>query len=419
MKQRYNELTHALCLRAAFACYDDKWHRPDFRALMWKYGGVSDQELRRDEARQAINIKLVAMEGIACEMEQRVLDLLDGDPDALELDPVKERPHIDGIKQKRRIIAECCVMHQLLNHLAVQGLMPLLMARILPQQHASIPGRGQVGCKRQVERYLRRKSLGIRYALKLDVEKAYPSTNPAIVLGLLRREIPSARWLLTLVEALLAMSPRGGLIIGGYLEAWLFNFIMSYALRYILSRGKYKRGVWQPLVGRLVAYMDDVCLLGRRRADLVSAARQLAKWMQAELGLTLTMGTEVAFLSIEEEHRRRHRKGAACGCPGLDIAGFVIHRTYTTIRKTTFLRARRQYLRAGRGMEKDGYVPQYRAHKLVSYYGYFTETASRAARDRLKVDKIESAAAKTISRYARAAALAESKRQQERQLCYA
>lgn len=413
MKQRYHELTHELCVKAAFACFEQKWHRPDFRALMWKYGGVSDQELRKEEDAQAVNSKLVAMEGVAYEMEQRILDLLDGDPDALELDPVKERPHIDGIKQKRRIIAECCVMHQCFNHLAVQGLMPLLMARILPQQHASIPGRGQVGCKRQVERYLRRKSLGIRYALKLDVEKAYPNTHPAVVLGLLRREIPSARWLLALVEALLAMSPRGGLIIGGYLEAWLFNFVMSYALRYILSRGKLKRGAWQPLVVRLVAYMDDVCLLGRRRANLVSAARQLAKWMRAELGLNLTMGDEVAFLSIEEEHRRRHLKGAARGCPGLDIAGFVIRRTYTTIRKTTFLRARRQFLRAGRGMERAGYVPLFRAYKLVSYYGHFTETASRAVRERLRVDKLKSAAAKTISRCAKAAA------QRERQLQYA
>ena len=413
MKQRYHELTHELCVKAAFACFEQKWHRPDFRALMWKYGGVSDQELRKEEDAQAVNSKLVAMEGVAYEMEQRILDLLDGDPDALELDPVKERPHIDGIKQKRRIIAECCVMHQCFNHLAVQGLMPLLMARILPQQHASIPGRGQVGCKRQVERYLRRKSLGIRYALKLDVEKAYPNTHPAVVLGLLRREIPSARWLLALVEALLAMSPRGGLIIGGYLEAWLFNYVMSHALRYILSRGKLKRGAWQPLVVRLVAYMDDVCLLGRRRADLISAARQLAKWMRAELGLTLTMGAEVAFLSIEEEHRRRHLKGAARGCPGLDIAGFVIRRTYTTIRKTTFLRARRQFLRAGRGMERAGYVPLFRAYKLVSYYGHFTETASRAVRERLRVDKLKSAAAKTISRCAKAAA------QRERQLQYA
>ena len=80
MKQRYCELTHDLCLRAAFACYERKWHRPDFRALMWKYGGVSDPELRQDEEQQAVNAKLEAMEGIAYEMEQRVLDLLDGFP---------------------------------------------------------------------------------------------------------------------------------------------------------------------------------------------------------------------------------------------------------------------------------------------------------------------------------------------------
>lgn len=64
-------------------------------------------------------------------------------------------------------------------------------------------------------------------------------------------------------------------------------------------------------------------------------------------------------------------------------------------------------------MERAGYVPLFRAYKLVSYYGHFTETASRAVRERLRVDKLKSAAAKTISRCAKAAA------QRERQLQYA
>lgn len=67
-------------------------------------------------------------------------------------------------------------------------------------------------------------------------------------------------------------------------------------------------------------------------------------------------------------------------------------------------------------MEQAGYVPLFRAHKMVSYYGYFTNTASRAVRNCLKADKLEFAAAKTISRCTRAAALAE---RQERILQYA
>ena len=82
-------------------------------------------------------------------------------------------------------------------------------------------------------------------------------------------------------------------------------------------------------------------------ADLQSAARKLTKWALAELGLTIKLQwVRVDFLSATEEHRRRRLTGAAKGCPGLDMAGFVMHRTYTTIRAKIYVRARRQYLRA-------------------------------------------------------------------------
>lgn len=133
------------------------------------------------------------------------------------------------------------------------------------------------------------------------------------------------------------------------MDAWLFNLVMSYVLRYMLSLEKVRRGTRQRLVVALVAYADDVAIMGRRLADLRSAARTAAKWTLKTFGLTFKPGgDEVAFLSIEEEHRRRHlTRPAARGCPGLDIVGFVIRRTYTTVRRAIFRRARRQYLRAG------------------------------------------------------------------------
>ena len=68
-------------------------------------------------------------------------------------------------------------------------------------------------------------------------------------------------------------------------------------------------------------------------------------------------------------------------------------------------------------------MSMYRQHVLTAAQvwaqadkGAITETASRAVREHLQVDKLKSAAAKTISRCTRAAAMAE---RQERILQYA
>ena len=73
----------------------------------------------------------------------------------------------------------------------------------------------------------------------------------------------------------------------------------------------------------------------------------------------------VDFLSASEEHQRRHLTGAAKGCPGLDMAGYVMHRTYTTIRPRIFIRARRQYIRAKEDVVNQGHIPIWRSYKLV------------------------------------------------------
>lgn len=153
---------------------------------------------------------------------------------------------------------------------------------------------------------------------------------------------------------------------------------------------------------------DDLVLLGRRWADIQSAARKLTKWALAELGLTIkTEWVRVDFLSATEEHQRRHLTGAAKGCPGLDMAGYVMHRTYTTIRPRIFLRARRQYLRAKEDVVRQGYIPVWRSYKLVSYNGYFDWTKSRAVMETLKQQKLFKAAKLSVRVTAQRRALKE------------
>ncbi len=391
--KRYLSLNHEMCERAVLEAFDKKWFRRDYLTTVEKYGGVSRAQLSSAARVNDWNPRLEAVNGIALEMEQRIEDLLDGETDDLDLDPVSVFYRIDGISMKRRELSNCCPMHQAFGHLAVLGLRPLLQAKLLPYQFASIPGKGQIALKRQVERWLRRKSLGIQYAIKLDVQGAYAHTKQELVMKILQKEIPGATWLLAVVRCLLAMAPGEGLLIGGYLEAWLFNLVASYMLVKVMSYAKIRRGASTRFVIRSGSYMDDFVLFGRRWADIQSAARKLTKWALTELGLTIkNEWVRVDFLSAAEEHQRRHLTGAAKGCPGLDMAGYVMHRTYTTIRPRIFLRARRQYIRAKADVSRNGYVPVWRSYKLVSYNGYFDWTKSRAISEALKQKKLFTAA---------------------------
>ena len=54
-------------------------------------------------------------------MEQRIEDLLDGEAEDLDLDPVRVFHRIDGISMKRRELSCCCPLHQCFGHLAVIG----------------------------------------------------------------------------------------------------------------------------------------------------------------------------------------------------------------------------------------------------------------------------------------------------------
>ena len=57
MKQRYNEINHALCVHAVLDAYDHKWRRKAFLRDAGKYGGVSRIERARDELDGSVGSK--------------------------------------------------------------------------------------------------------------------------------------------------------------------------------------------------------------------------------------------------------------------------------------------------------------------------------------------------------------------------
>lgn len=405
MPRLWREFDHDVAWLAAEKCLRDKWRRGDTRTFIEEWTGHSRYELALSEQQRGKiggEIKHQILEEVAFVVEDMIDGIRQGyDP---ELEPVTVKPRRDGGTGKIRDIATLCYRHQLLGHTVKIGIEKLLQARILPTQHASIPKKGQTGLARQVKRMLNRK-LGIRYFQKMDGVHAYASIQYSMVAGLIRKEIPRAGWIHRCMKALERAAPGGCLIIGGYLDAWLFNYVMSYALRYVLSLSKSRRGNQYPLVVRAVTFMDDIVLMARSESGLKQAVRKMSEWMADQYGMRSRTTTGIMRIgSIEEEHRRKRLKGAKHGVVAIDAGGYRISRTHITIRKRNAPRIDRCYARAWQELQKTGTIRRQRACQIIARHGMIRNANSRRMEEEYHVNEIMRVARRVQAYWSREAA---------------
>ncbi len=311
----------------------------------------------------------------------------------------KELAFMTGVCRSKWGICEESPKQQVFEYIAKGALDPLFRAKLLPIQYGSLPGKGQIKGKRQNERILRRALHHKTDAAKCDVRKAYPSTTVECVMTLLRRDIGKNKVLLWLVEAIMANYPDGVLLIGGYLPCWLFNYVMSYVLRYILSHRKVRRDKSLKMVLAITCYADDITVYGRI-SNLEKVMRDTTRWAKETLGLTIKSAWQIVhFASFvqERQQRNRRRKGSRQRTPGLDMMGYVVRRTYTIIRGRNFVRLRRAILRAQRNLDTLGYVPWWRAQRILSQWGEIKHSDSRGFCTKYNVYKLIKAAKRSAS----------------------
>ena len=371
MKQRYRELDTDLCWQAIDKCYRGKWGRNDVLTDIEEWTGYSRNQIREykvDHPGHEYPIKHEIMEERAEALYDMITGILHGeDPD---FDLVSIRRRADGATGKMRNIAYLCIRMQLLGHCLQLGLEPLLKSRILPCQHASLPGGGPTRLVRQLRRQMRKKN-AVRYFAKTDCKNAYGSTMYRDVIALIREEIPDAKWILAGLETIAEYAPGGHLIIGGYLDAWLFNFVMSYGLREALKAAGGRRGHRIRMVSGCEDYMDDVVYLGTSRKGLKAGSKACMDCLRERFGIESKQTTGyIRLLSREEERQRKARASpAARGCPAIDVAGYRISRTHCTMRRRNARRTRRCFLRAWTEKERTGTLKRQRAAQIISRNG--------------------------------------------------
>lgn len=379
---------------AVHRAFAGKLNKSEFRDLLISTGLITRAEIAQQKLDNSCTKILPAIDALAERFTERIRAR------DLQIKPVRSFKRVDGMSQKLRDLNQETPEQQIFEYIAHYALMPLFRAKILPCQCGSIPDRGQIGGKRQMERILRKKFHCENLdEVKCDVRHAYQSVTVECVMQLLRRDIGKNKTLLWFVEEVMANYPDGRLMIGGYLPTWLFNYVMSYVLRYLLSQYKSRRGVRHNMVWAVVCYADDFACYGKW-SNLRRAIKTTTAWAKKTLGLEIKGCwniSRIASFAEEKQLYETRKAGSYKRTPGIDMVGFVVRRTYTIIRGGIFIRMRRQLIRAKRDLDTLGYVPWWRAFKICSYFGWLKNTDSQKFRRRYEVKRIMKAAKKSVS----------------------
>lgn len=255
----------------------------------------------------------------------------------------KHKPTViyDGIQRKKRTIIVPSFKEQIVHHMVVNILKPIIMKSLYEHSYGSIPKRGATLGRKRIEKWLKDYK-GTKYCLKMDIKKYFDSVPHDILKIKLDKIIKDEQFTKILYE-IIDVNDKG-LPLGFYTSQWLANWYLSNLDHYIKEElgAKY-----------YIRYMDDMIIFGSNKRKLHKMRIAIEKYLNI-LGLTLKDNWQI----FPMESR------------GLDFMGFRFFRRKITLRKSILLKARRK---AARIHNKDK-PTIYDAKQMLSYLGWIKQT---------------------------------------------
>lgn len=272
-------------------------------------------------------------------------------------------PHVqveiyDGIRRKRRKIVVPSMEEQVLHHMVINVLKPILMRSMYEHSYGSLPERGAHLAKKRMERWVRHGGRRCKYVLKMDVRKFFDTVPRDRLKAMLRRVIADER-LMAVIDAIIDSGPgEVGIPIGFYTSQWFANFYLTGLDHYIKERlgaDYYMR------------YMDDMVVLGPNKRRLHRMREAIERYLNEELGLAMKGNWQV--------YRFHYVKGNG-GETGRDIdyMGFRVWRDRVTLRRTIMLKCTRKARRVRRKVRDRGRKTVHDARQSLSYLGWIDAT---------------------------------------------
>lgn len=372
-------------------CLEDKWDRLDAAGFLAGYQ-EGPEILPKRAVRRMIRADRTMIEPLinraAVEMAGEIKDR------SITFPTIRYSMRYDENSGKFREIGVESIKQQVYDYVAVNALMELFSRKIGTYQCASIPGRGQIYGKRAIERWIRRNPDKTRAGAKGDIRHCYPSINIDRLMGLLRKQVKNEE-LFYLVETLIR-SYKKGMSIGSYLSQWLCNYYLSFAYHYAEQKlakiRKSKRGTEKRirLIYAVLFYMDDILLLGPRKADVKKAMQMLVKFFLKELGLEVKENWKLFQVDYMGKDGRHH---GDC----IDMMGYKIYRDHTEVRRGIFLRSRRAFVRLGKQVQRRAGIALDLAYRCISYFGCYKHSDSTNFKKKYGIERLMKYAKRRVS----------------------
>ena len=201
---------------------------------------------------------------------------------------------------------------RIVHHAIMNVLEPLWVSTFIAGTYSCIKGRGIHACMQAVDKAIKDED-GVRYCLKIDVRKFYPSINHDTLKQIVRRKIKCADTLALIDEII---DSADGVPIGNYLSQYLANLYLAYFGHWVKEAQR---------VRYYFRYADDMVFLGSDKAELHALYRKIEAYLRDELRLTVKDNWQV-FPVARNKYDKKGR--------GLDFVGYVFYRKQRQMRKS-------------------------------------------------------------------------------------
>lgn len=264
----------------------------------------------------------------------------------------------DGIRRKKRLIVVPSIQEQVLHHMVINVLKPILMRSMYEHSYGSIPERGGHLAKKRLERWLRHGGKCCKYVLKMDVRKFFDSVPRDRLKAMLRHVVADERFM-AVVDSIIDSGPGDvGIPIGFYTSQWFANFYLTGLDHFIKENlgAKY-----------YMRYMDDMVILGPNKRALHKMREKIAAYLADNLGLEMKGNWQVYLFSYV-------RKDGTHVGRDLDYMGFRVWRNRVTLRRSIMLKCTRKARRVRKKVVVRGRKTVHDSRQMLSYLGWIDAT---------------------------------------------
>ena len=306
-------------------------------------------KLRKGKTKRKEVVKIEAdFDNYVDKMQRMIQETRPGGDPGLQFWPEKHKARVVFEHGKEREIFCPTIWEQWVHHIVIQVLAPIVTRYAYKYSCGSMPKRGGIYGKRQMERLISR---GFKYFAKLDIRHFFKSVRQDIVIEMLE-ELICDEWFIYLVRRIFWQFPKS-LPLGFYPSQWLANFVLWKLDRRIVSTGVDH-----------IRYVDDLVLVSNNKRTL----HRVVGIIRQELGkirLRLKGNFQICRFIF------RKKTGELIG-RAIDFMGFVFRRDRTVLRKKIMIRATRF---AGR-LKRTRKIATRQALSMMSRIGWFKHTST-------------------------------------------